>query len=200
MLDNEETTMTWDEETVNSAIIINGFAASQAVAAAVLAPTIIGDEVALTALTAAMILSIGKGVFKKPLFRGVVLAWLGRNIGIYLGSRALAMTVKWIPGVGSSANATIAFFVTQAVGWTVFLIFKDDKNLDELSSEEVKEYQRRAKKMEKPDVKKWISRITPDEKEEYETLVKKLKNKDLSDNERDSIVERMQVLIKPHAY
>lgn len=192
--------MSWDEETVNSAIIINGFAASQAAAAAVLAPTMIGDEVVLTALTATMIVSIGKGVFKKPLFRGVVLAWLGRNIGIYLGSRALAMTVKWVPGVGSVANATIAFFVTQAIGWTVFLIFKDDKNLDELSSEEVKEYKRRAKKMEKPDVKKWVSRITPDEKKEYEALLKKLKEGDLSDNERELVVERMQVLIKPYAY
>ncbi|NTW50149.1 MAG: hypothetical protein HGB19_10555, partial [Chlorobiales bacterium] len=145
-------------KTINSAMVISATAMTEATTAALLgSATMIGDEAAITAMTAGMIVALSR-IHDKPLSLDDAMKWLLPNMGIFIASRAFAMSVKWIPIAGTVANASITFAATQVIGWTVFLIFKDDKELSDVGAKEVKVYKDKAEKMKKPDVHKWASK------------------------------------------
>jgi uncharacterized protein (DUF697 family) len=190
--------MDFDSKLVNSAIIINGVAATEAASAMTLNGVMFGDDAAVTALTAGMILGLGK-VHNKNYSMNKVLGWLVPNVGLFLGSRLAAMTVKWIPVIGGAANATISFTTTQVIGWTVYLIFKDNKDLDQVGSKELHIYKRRAQNMKKPDVEQWFKNMPKEKVSEYKSMVEKLGQDGLSQKEQDEILHNMQELVAPYA-
>jgi len=190
--------MELDSKLTSSAVIITGVATAEAASAYVMGATFLGDDIAVTALTAAMIMGLGK-VHNKSLTMEKALKWLIPNMGLFATSRALAMTVKWIPLVGSTANASITFTTAQLIGWTVFLIFKDDKNLEEVGTKELRIYKRRAQNMQKPDVEKWFEGMPKEKVTEYKDLVSQLSNPALSEERHKEILHKMQDLVAPYA-
>lgn len=190
--------MDLDMKMINSAMVISAVAMTEASTAAFLGPaTLIGDEAAITAMTAGMIVALSR-IHDKPLTMDDAVKWLVPNMGIFIASRAFAMSIKWIPIAGAVANASITFAATQVIGWTVYLIFKDDKDLKDVGAKEVKVYKDKAEKMKKPDVHKWASKMPEDKKAEYEGLVDKLKSPVLSEEERKTITKKMQDLVSPY--
>lgn len=190
--------MEFDSKLMNSAIVINGVAAAEAVSAISLNGSLLGDEAAITALTAGMIMGLGK-IHNKNNSLNKILGWLVPNVGLFLGSRVAAMTVKWLPVVGGAANATISFTTTQVIGWTVYLIYKDNKDLDEVGSKELHVYKRRAQNMNKPDVEQWFKKMPKDKVTEYKSMVEKLGQDGLSEEEQDELLHKMQDLVAPYA-
>jgi len=190
--------MEFDSKLMNSAVVINGVAAAEAVSAISLNGSLLGDEAAITALTAGMIMGLGK-IHNKNNSLNKILGWLVPNVGLFLGSRVAAMTVKWLPFVGGAANATISFTTTQVIGWTVYLIYKDNKDLDEVGSKELHVYKRRAQNMSKPDVEQWFKKMPKDKVTEYKSMVEKLGQDGLSEEEQDELLHKMQDLVAPYA-
>ena len=94
-----------------SGFIIHGFAVAHAVVAALFAQTLVGDEAILTSLTVAMIISVAR-LNGAKWSAGEALAFLGIFIGYYVGTRGAAFLIKWIPGIGNAANATVTFATT----------------------------------------------------------------------------------------
>ncbi|WP_157452493.1 hypothetical protein [Chloroherpeton thalassium] len=187
-----------DSKLASSAVIITGVATAEAASAYVMSPTLIGDDIAVTALTAAMIMGLGK-VHNKSLTMEKALKWLIPNMGLFASSRVLAMTVKWIPLIGTTANASISFTAAQVIGWTVYLIFNDDKELDEVGVKELRIYKRRAENMEKPDVEKWFEDMPKEQVKEYKDLVSQLSKPGLTEEQQNEILRRMQDLVAPYA-
>lgn len=190
--------MEWDIKTINSAMVISAAAMTEASTAAFVgSATMIGDEAAILAMTAGMIVALSR-IHDKPLSMDDAMKWLLPNMGVFIVSRAFAMSLKWIPIAGAVANASITFAATQIIGWTVYLIFKDDKDLKDVSAKEVKIYKDKAEKMKKPDVNKWASKMPEEEKAEYDTLVEKLRSPVLTEDERKAITKKMQDLVSPY--
>ncbi len=190
--------MEFDSKLMNSAVIINGVAAAEAASVMTLSGTMLGDEAAITAMTAGMIMGLGK-VHNKNLSINKILGWLLPNVGLFLGSRVAAMSVKWLPLIGNAANATITFTTTQIIGWTVYLIFKDNKDLEQVGSKELHIYKRRAQNMKKPDVEQWFKDMPKEKVSEYKSLVEKLGQDGISEEEQDEILHKMQDLVAPYA-
>ena len=93
-----------DSKKKMTGMMIHGFAVAHAVAAALLAQTLVGDEAVLTALTIAMIIAVAK-MNGADWDTGAALAFLGICIGGYVGVRGATFLVKVIPGVGNVCHA-----------------------------------------------------------------------------------------------
>lgn len=164
-----------------SGFIIHGFAVAHAGAAALLAQTILGDEAVLTILTVTMIISISR-INGREWGVGEALSVIGVLAGTYLGTRGLVFFVKWIPGIGNAANAISTFGVTEFLGWTTYILVKENKNPKALSSKEKEDLAKQGKKLadeERESSKRLYEKMSVEDKREYQSIMKQLNNKDL---------------------
>lgn len=180
--------------------IIHGFAVAHAGAAALLAQTLVGDEAALTILTVAMILSIAR-VNNRSWGVADALSVIGVLAGTYLGSRGAVFLVKWIPGIGNAANALTTFGVTELLGWTAYLLIREDKKPEALSSEDKENLRKRAEKLKSEqhdESKRLYENMTDKDKKEYEQIMKQLKNKDLPEETIDYLTQRLTEIARKY--
>jgi uncharacterized protein (DUF697 family) len=54
--------------------------------------------------------------------------------------------ISFIPVVGNVANGVMTYYLIESIGWAVYEIFKDGRNLSDLNEEEVKSYLEHAQK------------------------------------------------------
>ncbi len=189
-----------DYEKRLTGFIIHGFAVAHAVAAAALSQTLVGDEVVLTGLTVAMILCIARAN-NKSWGAGDALAVIGTLAGYYLGTRGAMFLVKWIPGIGNAANAVTTFGVTELLGWSAYLLVRDDKKPDELTESEKASLKSRAQSLQKEEKeisKKLYESMSAEDKGEFESIMKQLKNKDLPESTIQYLTERLEKIAKKY--
>ena len=188
-----------DKRKILTGTVIHGYAAAHAVAAALLAQTMIGDEVVLTALTIAMILTVA-GVNGAKWTKGMAVAFLAVFAGGYIGVRGATMLVKWIPGIGNGANAAVTVVTTEVLGWATYVFLASGKtNPQSLSKAERDEILRKAKAMRKEnqgESKKYYEAMSQEDRDECERIMKQLENKDLPDTTRDLLIKRYSEIIE----
>jgi len=182
-------------------IIIHGFAVAHAGAAFALAQTVVGDEAVLTALTVAMIVAVAKANGAKWGI-GDAFSYLGVMAGAYLGSRGAVFLIKWLPGIGNMANATVTFGITEMLGWAVYLILQKGRDPKSLSQDEIKEILGEAKIMQKAEtveMKRLYESMKPEHKEEFDSIMKQLKNKKLPEETREYMIGRIGAISSEYA-
>lgn len=181
--------------------MIHGFAVAHAVAAALLAQTLVGDEAVLTALTIAMIIAVAR-MNGADWDTGAALAFLGICIGGYVGVRGATFLIKIIPGVGNAANATVTFTTTEVLGWATYLfIKKGNSNPKDMTKAEKKALWKEAKTMQKKEnqeSKRLYEAMSENDKNEYESIMKQLKVKDLPEETRDYLLNRLETITRKY--
>jgi uncharacterized protein (DUF697 family) len=48
--------------------------------------------------------------------------------------------ISFIPVIGNVTNGVMTYYLIESIGWAVYEIFKDGRNLSDLNEEEVKSY------------------------------------------------------------
>ncbi len=129
-------------------VIIHSFATAHAIAAASLAQTLVGDEATLTALTIAMIIALSK-LYQAPLSWGGALSFLGVFAGFYLGTRGATCLIKWVPGIGNTANALSTIFTTEVLGWATVYLLSRGRDLSTVRRDEANHIIREGKALRK---------------------------------------------------
>ena len=194
-----------DRKLVIVNVLIHGFAIAHGVTAAALSQTMGGDDAALTALTVAMMISISR-VYKTPWGVGEGLAVLGCFAGFYVGTRGALFLVKWIPGIGNAANAIVTMGITEILGWATYVIVKEGKNPREMDKSEVKSVWQKAKtlrgemKEEQERIKQVLKRMSVADKARYDSLMEKLKDKNLPENEFAQVEKELDALFTQYGY
>lgn len=193
-----------DHKTFLSNVIIHSFATAHAIAAASLAQTMVGDEATLTALTIGMIIALSK-LYNAPMSWGGALTFFSVFAGFYLGTRGATCLIKWVPGIGNTANALSTIFTTEIIGWATVYLLSRGRDLTTVSKDEADEIIREGKELRKKNEaeKKRINdiinkRMTSGEKALYHSIMDKLKEKNLSDQQRDELVKKLDELFKKY--
>lgn len=193
-----------ERDTFISSVVIHGFAAAHAVTAATLAQTMVGDEAALTALTITMIVSLSR-IYNAPVSWGGALAFLGVFAGFYLGTRGATCLIKWIPGIGNTANALSTIFTTEVLGWSTVYLLSRGRDLSTVKKDEAEDIIREGKDLRKKNAaeKKRIdniinSKMTNGEKALYHSIMEQLKDKNISDSEREDLIRNLDDLFRKY--
>lgn len=184
-----------DEKKRMTGMMIHGFAAAHAVAAAVLAQTFVGDEAALTALTIAMIVAVAK-LNGADWDSGAALAFLGVFIGGYVGVRGATFLVKWIPGIGNAANAAVTFATTEVLGWATYLFVQkgkgDPKAMTQAEKDALWAEAKSMKEKEAEESKRLYESMSERDKKEYKEIMAQLREKNLPESTRTYLLNRLE--------
>lgn len=193
-----------ENKTLISNVVIHGFAVAHAVTAASLAQTLVGDEAALTALTISMIISLSR-IYNAPVSWGESLAFLGVFAGFYLGTRGATCLIKWIPGIGNTANALSTIFTTEVIGWSTVYLLSRGRDLSTVKKDEVNDIIREGKDLRKRNAseQKRINNIinnkmTSDERVLYHSIMDQLKEKELSTFQREDLIRDLDGLFSKY--
>lgn len=190
-----------DSKKKMTGMIIHGFAVAHAAAAALLAQTLVGDEAVLTALTIAMIIAVAK-MNGADWDTGAALAFLGICIGGYVGVRGATFLIKIIPGIGNVANATVTFTTTEVLGWATYLFIKkgnsDPRVMTKAEKKALWKEAKSMQKQEKQESKHLYDAMSDTDKNEYESIMKQLKIKDLPEETRSYLLSRLEVITRKY--
>jgi uncharacterized protein (DUF697 family) len=186
-------------------VIIHSYAVGAATWSALTAaiPVIgpgLGDTAGLTAITIAMTYSLAS-LFGKKLEEGVMWSFGAVVLGTVFGVSLLRAAISIFPGVGSAANAAITFTLHEAIGWGLYLIFESGGDPTKMSKSELKAYIAKGKikaKEEKENYERMMSKLPPDVRGQVERLQKKLADKNLSESDREEIMEEIDKLFEPY--
>ena len=181
-----------------AAIIIHSAASAASLLAGLLAQgaTFGADTPFLTVITIGMIVALGT-LFDKKITKTAATAVISQNFGAFAGVALAKAILGWIPILGNFANASITFGLHEATGWACYLIFEDNRDISKLSEDEFKRYKIRAENMEKPNTS-WIKTLPSHIKIQYDSLVRKLADKNVSDDERQGILKEIEKLTEPY--
>ncbi len=162
---------------------------------------VVTDTAGGTIIAVAMTYALGN-VFNRKLVESSIMAFFSWIVGREMGSIILKGLFSFIPIFGSFTNATISFGLTEAIGWSLFLIFDEGKDLGTLSKEEIAAFLERGKSFA-DQVKKsgefaWIDELPPHIKAQYDYLTKKLGDRNLSPEERQRTLKDIEDLIAPY--
>lgn len=192
--------MDMEEKKRMTGMMIHGFAIAHMVSAALLAQTIVGDEVVLTALTVAMIVAVAK-MNGADWDSGAALAFLGVFAGSYIGVRGATTLVKWVPGIGNAANAAVTFVTTEVLGWATYLFIRKGKqNVKDMTKEEKDNLWKEAKEMrerETKESKRLYESMSNEDEAEYKDIMKQLKE-DLPENTRNYLLNRLESITRKY--
>jgi uncharacterized protein (DUF697 family) len=197
--------MATDAQKTSAHIIIHSSAIAAATwsgASAILpGVSVVTDTAGGMVITGAMTYALGN-VFNRKIDESAITAFLTVVIGRGVGMIVLKGVFSFIPVFGSLTNATISFGLMEAIGWSVFLIFDEGKDLGALSKEEIALFLQRGKSFA-DQVKKsgefaWIDELPPHIKAQYDYLTKKLGDKNLSPEERQATLKEIEDLIAPY--
>lgn len=187
----------WDFEKRITALIIHGFAVAHAATAFTLAQTILGDELALTVLTIAMIECVARVNDRKW---GVAdaLAVIGVLAGGYVGTRLGVAFIKWIPGLGNGANAAATFTTTEILGWIAYTLVKQDKNPSKLTKKEKEELIREAEKLSNDKTgEELYGKMSSQDKKKFNALVAQFRRIQREDDaKREDLIQQISEIVK----
>lgn len=103
--------------------IIHIAATSAATAGAGLAQLPGSDNAVITPIQIAMIIAIAKVHGQELSTAGAISTLATASAGV--AGRALSQVlVGWLPGIGNAINASTAFAITEAIGWSVNELFE----------------------------------------------------------------------------
>lgn len=171
--------------------IILGYASAHATVAFILANTVAGDAPILFVMTSAMIIQIADLCGKKIGWQAAAVI-AGNLFGAVAGGYLAAKFVTWIPWAGNTLNASITFGITQVIGWTVFKMFNDD-----MTQEEAIKYGHE-KKVSRNEMDNIIKTMSTDDKKKYKELINKLKQRGLTDTDRQYIANDLANLLEKY--
>lgn len=193
-----------DHKTFLSNVIIHSFATAHAIAAASLAQTMVGDEATLTALTIGMIIALSR-LYNAPMSWGGALTFFGVFAGFYLGTRGATCLIKWVPGIGNTANALSTIFTTEIIGWATVYLLQRNRDLTKVSKEEAADIIRKGRELrrkneaEKERIDNIINhRMTTGEKALYHSIMEQLKDKNLSNQQQEELIKELDNLFKKY--
>lgn len=190
-----------DSKKKMTGMMIHGFAVAHALTAALLAQTLVGDEAVLTALTVAMIIAVAK-MNGADWDTGMALAFLGIFIGGYVGVRGATFLIKWIPGIGNAANAAVTLTTTEVLGWATYLFIKKGKsNPKDMTEKEKEALWKEAKSMQKEEEqesKRLYDSMSEADKSEYKSIMNQLKTKNLPDETRSYLLNRLEIITEKY--
>jgi uncharacterized protein (DUF697 family) len=163
--------------------------------------SVVTDTAGGTIIAVAMTYALGN-VFKRKLVESSIMAFFSWVIGREMGMIVLKGVFSFLPVFGSLTNATISFGLTEGIGWSLFLIFDEGKDLGTLTKEEIASFLQRGKSFAEQ-VKKsgefaWIDELPPHIKAQYDYLTKKLGDRNLSPEERQATLKEIEDLIAPY--
>jgi len=163
--------------------------------------SVITDTAGGMFITGAMAYALSN-VFNRKLDESAITTFISVVIGRGLTEILLKGVFSFIPIFGSVTNAAITFGLTEAIGWSLFLIFDSGKDLGSLSKEEIESFLQLGKSYAE-EVKKsgefaWIDELPPHIKAQYDYLTKKLGDKNLSNEERQATLKEIEDLIAPY--
>ena len=178
-------------------IVIHGFALAHGATAATLSQTLVGDEAALTGLTVAMIMSVSR-LHGQDWSVGEGLALIGSMAGYYLAGRGAVFLVKWVPLVGNAANAVTSVVVAETLGWAAYLLVRERRKPGDLGKGEARAVYRRARELRREmdeESKRLVEAMSPEDKAEYERMIRRLKIRDLPPHERERALDALDRLV-----
>ena len=116
--------MTDSENSKCHAIIHSAAVAAGAVGAG-LAQIPLSDNVVIMPIQIGMVASLGN-VFGKSLGETAIKSLISAAAGTVIGRSASQALLGWIPLLGNAINASTAFTITEAIGWSIANKFADD--------------------------------------------------------------------------
>lgn len=99
-----------------------------------------------------------------------------------------------VPVFGNVASAAITFTLFESIGWAVYAILKDGRDVTSITKDEFKKFIKLGQQ-EKLNVQKAIKKMAPHHKAEYEYLVEQLESADISEDERSEIHAKIENLL-----
>ncbi len=197
--------MATDAQKTNAHIIIHSSAIAAATwsgASAILPGiSVITDTAGGMVITGAMAYALSN-VFNRKVDESAITSFVTVVVGRGIAEIALKGFFSFIPILGSATNAAITFGLTEAIGWSLVLIFESGRDLGSLSKEEIAIFLQRGKSYA-DEVKKsgefaWIDHLPPHIKAQYDYLTHKLGDKNLSNEERLATLKEIEELIAPY--
>ena len=189
----------WDFEKRITAVIIHGFAGAHAATAFALAQTMVGDELALTVLTIAMIECVAR-VNDRKWGVAEALAVIGVLAGGYIGTRLGVALIKWIPGIGNGANAAATFTTTEILGWIAYTLVKQDKDPTQLTEKEKKAVRQEAEKLKDDKTgEELYATMSSEDKKIFNDLIDKLRRVPKEDDaKREGLIQQISEIVKKY--
>jgi len=192
-----------DPRAMSAAIIIHTFslaAGSTGFAVSLIPTASFGADVPiLVSIGGGMVISLGV-LFKQKPNKVFFSTLIGQASATLVGFTLAKGLLSLIPVVGNIANTAVAFLVTEALGWGVFLLYTRNKDINNISVDELIEAVKEAQKMPKPDVKKQLARMSSEDKMRYDSLQKGLKNKNLTEEEQTTLINELAKLTRKYAH
>lgn len=189
----------WDFEKRITAVIIHGFAVAHAATAFALAQTMVGDELALTVLTIAMVECVAR-VNDRKWGVAEALAVISVLAGGYIGTRLGVAFIKWIPGIGNGANAAATFTTTEILGWIAYTLVKQDKDPTQLTAKEKKAVRQEAEKLKDDKTgEELYAKMSSEDKRKFNDLIEKLKKVPKEDDaKREGLIQQISEIVKKY--
>jgi uncharacterized membrane protein len=111
-------------------ILIHGFALAHGVTSLLLFHTSVGDGVALTVLTIAMVVCISYR-YDYPLDVTAILALLCCFAGFYLGTAGAQLIAEYLEALSAFTHQVATVLVTELLGWATFFIVRKNRKKHE---------------------------------------------------------------------
>lgn len=121
----------------------------------------------------------------------------GAFIGTAFTTLAVRSAVGLVPVFGNLANAAMTFALFETTGWGMYALLKDGRDLKSITKEEFQKFIAIGKE-EKLDVNAAIEKMPKTARVQYEALVKALKDRSLSDADREAIRAEISRLLDPY--
>ena len=123
---------------------------------------------------------------------------IGSRAGYYLAGRGAVFLVKWVPLVGNAANAITSVVVAETLGWAAYLLVRERRRPGDLGKGEAGGLYRRAKGLRremKDESRRLVEAMSPEDKAEYERMIRRLKIRDLPPHERERALDALDGLV-----
>lgn len=185
------------------AVIINGFTVAHAIAAGIAGPA---AGPILTPMTATMILAIGSQCSAGFCTKNAA-KLMSNFVGFLLGVGIAQAIVGLIPGVGNFANALASGVTTQILGWTTYLMLRD--NMDKRSNlgffDKVALLKAAVKKVMDNrefmnELKKVRSKMSDSDRELYDRCMKTLTDKNSTPEQRREALENGKKILASYKF
>ena len=186
-----------------AAIIIGTFsmaaaAWSAATAAIPVAGPVLADTAGLTLISIGLAYSLS-ALYDKSMDTASLMAFSSVVLGAVMGNWALKVGASLIPILGSFFNSATTATLHAAIGWGIYKIYEDGKELKDISKKEFRQYMENSKSEAEESIewyKEMCNKLSEEDKKMLKTLQKKLKSKVLSAEERDHITRQLEVLFQ----
>ncbi len=138
-------------------------------------------------------------LYGKNLDTASLTAFAAVVLGAIAGNLALKAGASLIPIFGSYFNAATTATLHAAIGWGIYKIYEDGKDLKDISKTDFQKCMERSKTEAEASIR-WYeeiySKLSDEDKKTLKALQRKLKNKNLSMEERDNIDRQVEALFQ----